>query len=881
MKYQDWKRVRNVFDKSSNMDLSGKIHPFKIFIFFLFLCLSLNIKYAEARVSNESCLLFSDSIIQPGTVIKESIYSFESKDRSDIYNSIWGKHCRDLYYIPVTVPVIPTVELQNLSIVSPITELHGVYVRDPKGKGYLIKPLGGTSVFLQSDFFQDMYRKADFKDTYMDKFIADAYTIINPYTFIVSNYLAKQIGLYVNNPKLYYLSQNNLLDTITGGSEFDGRIVSVAEISSEEFRGATISSDSLLNLVETDGRTLIDQRLYIRERLFDMLIGDWNKIPENWRWRLKKNNGKDLFEPIVIDRSHAFTRVEGFMFKQMLDILSLGFITNYESEIKDVKQFNKLGFFMDVALTTGSEESLWKEEAVLLKNKLSDKVIEDAFKYLPEEIRVTKIIDQLKSSLKERRNTIDDIASRYYKELQYNPQIIGTSGDDSITVRKLNKDSLQIIVYNKGKGVNILSHDYNKKYTKEIWLYGLGGNDYFTVTGKSENDIPVFFILGEGKNRFDIKENSKVRIYNYKSKNSDINKVKNAKVILTSNENILKYNYQKTKYHNVSFSPWGVYDSDWGLSLGSFVSFTQYGLNQSPFSYQHRIGYNYLKGFMYKGVFPNYNGKTTWYLDAFIGSPKNFSNFFGYGNSTSGFKDEKRNYNRVSVGQYSLTPSLQQELSSDQKMTFSSGIEVFSVRKDEDRYLNLFYGEEDPIFRTKYFLDLNIAYELEKKVSPFIPLFAATLSAGWKMNLKESERNFPHMQADIQVDFALTDRLTLATNIKGKALFNNRYDFFHSASTELRGYRDSRFIGQYSFYQYSDLRFDMGKIKNPFAPLKYGLFVGSDYGRVWYPSEASKKWHVSYGGGGWITIINKVTTKYSFFGSGDSFRFSFDLGLGF
>ena len=74
---------------------------------------------------------------------------------------------------------------------------------------------------------------------------------------------------------------------------------------------------------------------------------------------------------------------------------------------------------------------------------------------------------------------------------------------------------------------------------------------------------------------------------------------------------------------------------------------------------------------------------------------------------------------------------------------------------------------------------------------------------------------------------------------------------------------------------------DMGKIQNPFTPLKYGLFVGFDYGRVWFPGEYSHQWHTAYGGGFWLTVINKITTKYSWFGSKDSVRFLFELGLGF
>ncbi|MCC8133578.1 MAG: hypothetical protein LIP04_08360 [Tannerellaceae bacterium] len=112
-------------------------------------------------------------------------------------------------------------------------------------------------------------------------------------------------------------------------------------------------------------------------------------------------------------------------------------------------------------------------------------------------------------------------------------------------------------------------------------------------------------------------------------------------------------------------------------------------------------------------------------------------------------------------------------------------------------------------------------------------------------------------------------------------MFTDKYEFYQAATTELRGFRSNRFLGKQSFYQSSDLRMDMGNLWNPFIPTKYGLFVGADYGRVWYPGEDSHKWHSSYGGGIWLIFINKIITKYSLFGSSDTVRFMFELGFGF
>ena len=43
-------------------------------------------------------------------------------------------------------------------------------------------------------------------------------------------------------------------------------------------------TEELLDTIQANKNFQVDQELYIRERLLDMLIGDWNKIPENWNW---------------------------------------------------------------------------------------------------------------------------------------------------------------------------------------------------------------------------------------------------------------------------------------------------------------------------------------------------------------------------------------------------------------------------------------------------------------------------------------------------------------------------------------------------------------------------------------------------------------------
>ncbi len=191
------------------------------------------------------------------------------------------------------------------------------------------------------------------------------------------------------------------------------------------------------------------------------------------------------------------------------------------------------------------------------------------------------------------------------------------------------------------------------------------------------------------------------------------------------------------------------------------------------------------------------------------------------------------------------------------------------------------YPEDHRVFKTNYFADLAIDYHISGTPSSVISKLEGDVSAGWKVNLGNIKRHFPYLEVKGALDVSITDRFSWATMAKTKVLFTDKFEFYQAATTELRGYRDNRFLGKQSFYQYSDFRLDMGQLKNPFTPLQYGLFAGFDYGRVWYPGQSSNKWHTSYGGGIWLTLINKITTKYSIFGSKDSVRFLFELGMGF
>ncbi len=104
--------------------------------------------------------------------------------------------------------------------------------------------------------------------------------------------------------------------------------------------------------------------------------------------------------------------------------------------------------------------------------------------------------------------------------------------------------------------------------------------------------------------------------------------------------------------------------------------------------------------------------------------------------------------------------------------------------------------------------------------------------------------------------------ITLGIKIGGTRSFGNEIPFYHLAnlgqSNNLRGYLQNRFSGKGINYLNTDLRLHFGKLKSDFLPLYYGLILFNDVGQVLKQNEFTvSKWHQGYGGGLYITPINK------------------------
>jgi hemolysin activation/secretion protein len=167
-----------------------------------------------------------------------------------------------------------------------------------------------------------------------------------------------------------------------------------------------------------------------------------------------------------------------------------------------------------------------------------------------------------------------------------------------------------------------------------------------------------------------------------------------------------------------------------------------------------------------------------------------------------------------------------------------------------------------------------------------------SLKMGYTSNL-ENDNNFTYLIPAISFDHKLNSngKLVLATKLKSHLNFGDSYEFYQAATIGgndgLRAYRNQRFTGKNSFYQSTDIRFLLSKVKTSVVPLSIGLFGGFDYGKVWGEKSLTtipgpiKNWNTSYGGGVFFNAANMLGTNVAAFNGDDGLRIVFSLGFKF
>ncbi|MEZ4883566.1 MAG: hypothetical protein R3E32_02425 [Chitinophagales bacterium] len=424
----------------------------------------------------------------------------------------FGKHYRKEWATPIKVPCLD------------ITTAKGGLTPIKKGGGMQTKSLR----FISKDSVEYTFRSIDkdiggalkpvFQGTFVENFLQDGISSAHPYGFLVVPYLAEAVGIFHTTPTIYYLPATDYLGEYR---ESFGDMLGMLEVRPDDDLSAfsrfgysknVVSTDKLFEKLHENQEDKVDAWMYARARLLDMLIGDWDRHQDQWRWAEFEKDSYAIYRPVPRDRDQAFVQFEGLLPWLTTRKWAMRKMKHFGGKVNDVKGMTMQAKDLDQSFLNEFSMDDWKLISDSVKQELTDSIIELAVRQLPEQIfniSGKEIIEKLKS----RRNGLVDYAVKFYQILAKKAVLVGSNEQEWFEVERLDDKQTSLKMYavdeNGKKGRILYERIFYSVETDEIHLYGLGGNDCFEVSGEVSKGINLFLSGGSGLDSFE--NNSIVR----------------------------------------------------------------------------------------------------------------------------------------------------------------------------------------------------------------------------------------------------------------------------------------------------------------------------------------------------------------------------------
>jgi len=787
---------------------------------------------------------------------------------SGLHRLLLGREYRSLWTTPVTAPVL---DLRTFAGgLTPVSKGGG-----QQTKSLLLRANDGREFFFRSvDKDPSGTLTLELRPTIAGEVVRDQTSSALPTAPLIVGPLLAAVEILHTESELYVLPRDPILGEFQ--AEFAGLMGFVEERiggndgASSRWGGAAeiIGSDTLLARITRTPDDRVDTRAFLTARLFDLLIGDWDRHAGQWQWARFGNTVPRRWVPIPQDRDQAFVKYDGILLSVARQ--SAPQLTNFGPGYPYIPGATWNGRDLDRRLLVAHEWADWESVATKIQGALTDDVIDTAVRALPPEhysLRGPTIV----AALRTRRDHLLQATRDYYDMLARQVDVRGTAAGDEAAL--LRRDDGMVELTLSRPGATSASHEpyfrrrFDPRSTSEVRLFLGQGDDRAVVRG-SRAGPRLRIIGGEGQDELvDSSRGGGERFYDepdapQRTAGLATKIDRRPYTAPGRNPRSLPRDWGK----RWTASSWATIGPDLGLLIGGGRTLTVYGFRKDPYSSRHRFRAGLATGpktyrLDYQGEFrrENSNGRLGVLARA---SGIDLVTFHGFGNEISAPGENE--FYRVTQDAFGLAPSLVFPLGRRATLTLGGILKYASTDARPDRYLatlgNLYgtgnFGEVgggvtarfDSRNRTNV-ASHGVVFEVGGKIYPAV----------WDVNSTFGEA---YGEAATYLSPPIPLQPTVALRVGGRKLWG-RYPFFEAAfiggPSTVRLGRVNRYAGDAAAYGSAELRLPLARV-TLVLPADVGVFGLADAGRVFIDGESSEKWHSAFGGGVWLAYLDRANT---------------------
>ncbi|MGG9962073.1 hypothetical protein [Ferruginibacter sp. SUN106] len=321
-----------------------------------------------------------------------------------LYKIIWGKNYRTTWNTPVAVdkfyfkttahqytPVKTGGGLQTISLL----------ITDENNAEWSLRSVKKNPARWISPFWQK---------TFIRKIVQDQVSASFPYGALVVPELAAALQIDHATPKLVVINDDTLLGKFR--EQFANRLCFLEE---RNPKGKSISTEKLLKLKDSLPGTLIDTVTYLKCRLLDIVIGDWDRHADQYRWYIDNSKTIKIYKPIPNDRDQVFFNSTGVLPEIILKLGFMRYLEGFNYEVRNIKRFTQRGASLDKKILGRMSSRQFETITKEVINYLSDDVLKHSLLNLPAELQTGEF--DIPGKLISRRNALPTLSKKYFRKV--------------------------------------------------------------------------------------------------------------------------------------------------------------------------------------------------------------------------------------------------------------------------------------------------------------------------------------------------------------------------------------------------------------------------------------------------------------------------------
>ena len=808
---------------------------------------------------------------------------------SPVYDSVskahrffFGESYRKLWATPVKIRVI---DLQKEKGGLKIIKLGGgnqtrsLQLQDASGQEWALRtvqkyPERGLPENLRATIAKDI--------------VQDQIATNHPFASLIVPPLADVLNIPHAHPEVVYVGDD------PGLKEYRKDFANAVYLIEERSPIGREESDNTLKIerkLEEDNDHQVDQKLLLRARLLDFIVGDWDRHEDNWRWLKEEDKkGDKTYIPVPKDRDKVFYSTSGLLPWVLSHQWLKANLQPYQAEIRAIDQYNYNQQNFDRYFLNSLSEKDWQEAVKEVQEKISNAVLRQAMMKIPANI-FAEGGEKTLGIMIARKDNLGKTALDYYRFLSAKVEITASDKKEYFEIKHQKDGDIELTIHNlkkDGEQERKLYHrTFDHTVTKEIRVYGMAGADIFDVKGKTKSPVTVRLIGGDDKDSFKINTELNARsntyIYDRGDEENDLPAASLAKLRLSTDTAV---NQHKFNYIYDQFGPLFHlnYSVDRGIQPGVGLILQKQGFRKYPYASKQEFWVDYSTGrkafiLSYTGDFKKVIGDYNLKVNAQLLGPHNLSNFFGLGNETSFIQHDIEGPNEddeIDRGisyyrnRYDYLTADFQLYKKIEKWTIGAGITTeyytSSSGANDERFLKDFNltNPEENVFAAQSFAGLVTEINYDSRDNIAIPkkgLYWNTRISGSQQLNGDLDR-YGKVQTEFRAYFNPGNSgFVIANRVGGGTTFGNP-EYFQLMQLggvhNLRGYHTNRFTGKTVAYESLDFRLKLFDFTSYVVPGSFGLLAFNDVGRVWYPGQSSDKWHYGYGGGIYVVPADLI-----------------------